>query len=301
MKNIIPFTFLLLFLLGCQANKHFVSIDNNEYEVNRPPNMVKIGDNLYADQTEIRNSDWYEYTYWIGSMYGTDSQKYEDVLPDTTVWSGELSYSEPRISAYFKHPAFSNYPIVGVTYNQVKKYCEWRTDRVAEMILIQKGLLDPNDYKDIPFSIESVEKFEAEQNVFLPTFRLPTEEEWERMASGGLDISEHPNGVDESKLNNKKKSPHLFNVYITDLETEQSNITYITSPVQSYLPNNYKIYNTIGNVAEMVEESGISKGGSYSHPIEACKIENNIAYAKPEKWLGFRCVAFYEAVLFKAG
>lgn len=261
--------------------------------------MVKIADNLYADQTEIRNIDWKEYITWLEYHFGEKSDIYELALPDSTVWAGEITLGTSKIYSYFSNPSFQNYPVVGISYQQAKAYCEWRTDRVAENILIHKGILKKNE--DSPKL--NILETSSEHGIYLPTFRLPTEEEWEIIASGGLNIEEHPLGFTPSSISNKSTNTYQHNArypdrtYYKDEDTDNN----ITAPVQSFLPNNFGIYNSVGNVAEMVHESGISKGGSYCHGIEACAIENRIIYAKPEKWLGFRCVAYYDLGQFVNG
>ncbi|MGK0389140.1 MAG: sulfatase modifying factor 1 [Maribacter sp.] len=300
MKNSLLFLFSIILISSC-SHKQFVSVDNQEYEVSRPPNMVKIDNNLFADQTEISNMDWQEYVYWTKDIFGKNSDEHEAVLPDTTVWIGEMNDDGPRYTSYFSHSNFSSYPVVGVTYSQVKEYCEWRTNRVAEVILTQKGVLSPNrENKDIsPFSLAE----DSDVKVYLPTFRLPTETEWEKIASGGLDISQYPNGINEEKVKKKYQDSYLYNVVFPERISASSpkKDLRITAPVHTFLPNDYKIYNAVGNVAEMVEEQGVSKGGSFFHLIDNCKIKNRIIYAKPEKWLGFRCVAHYEEIQFKEG
>ncbi|MEM6299611.1 MAG: hypothetical protein AAF740_13060, partial [Bacteroidota bacterium] len=61
--------------------------------------------------------------------------------------------------------------------------------------------------------------------------------------------------------------------------------------IHNGIENLFELKQMIGNVAELVAEEGISKGGSFWHTLEECKIKNRISYDKPKAWLGFRCVA----------
>ena len=60
---------------------------------------------------------------------------YNKALPDTLVWRDKLGYNEPFVTHYLRHPAYKNYPVVGVSWIQANDYCIWRTDRVNERIL----------------------------------------------------------------------------------------------------------------------------------------------------------------------
>src|SRR5262245_28474303 len=97
-----------------------------------PPGTVRINDTLYFDSGEITNLDWREYEYWTLRDCGRSSAEYQKTLPDTLVWQDEQLYGNPVIEYYYRHPAYSNYPVVGVTYDQVVEYCKWRTDRVMQ-------------------------------------------------------------------------------------------------------------------------------------------------------------------------
>ena len=72
---------------------------------------------------------------------------YYNALPDTLVWRSPLSYNEPYVQNYLRHPAYQDYPVVGVSWDQVQDYCQWRTDRVNEFILQSKGILATNKDK----------------------------------------------------------------------------------------------------------------------------------------------------------
>jgi sulfatase modifying factor 1 len=51
------------------------------------------------------------------------------VYPDTLVWLSDFSYAanEPMVEGYFSHPAYRNYPVVGVTWRQARAFTVWRT------------------------------------------------------------------------------------------------------------------------------------------------------------------------------
>jgi formylglycine-generating enzyme len=94
---------------------------------------------FYMDETEVANQDWLDYLHWISVTYPQDRELYYNALPDTLVWRKPLSYNEPYVDNYLRHPAFQDYPVVGVNWDQVQDYCSWRTDRTNENILRQRG------------------------------------------------------------------------------------------------------------------------------------------------------------------
>lgn len=96
---------------------------------------------FYMDETEVANVDWLEYLDWIRKTYPTDARLYYEALPDTLVWRRPLSFNEPYVNNYLRHPAYANYPVVGVSALQAEEYCEWRTDRVNEKMLRDRGFM----------------------------------------------------------------------------------------------------------------------------------------------------------------
>jgi formylglycine-generating enzyme required for sulfatase activity len=236
-----------------------------------PPGTVKLSPHLYFDKTEITNFNWNEYVMWNVRTFGKDSKEHNASLPDTLVWKSKLTYNEPYVQHYFNHPAYNNYPVVGITYEQVVAFCKWRTDRVKELYEIQKN----KNKKDV-FPV----RFE---------YRLPTKQEWERIANVGYSEKMM------KKIVGKYKGKSLANYKKGDgdkmgVAGNLNDNADVTAPVESYFPNALGCYNLIGNVAEMTSVKGIAKGGSWRHDEKEIAIENNIKYTKQNAWIGFRCV-----------
>ena len=123
--------------------------ENLYYEWDNVPRKVTVP-SFYMDQTEVSNVDYLEYLYWLNRVFG---ENYPAVIrnatPDTLVWRERLAYNEPLVENYLRHPAYLDYPVVGVSWIQANDYCLWRTDRVNEQLLIAEGYLDFDpDQKD---------------------------------------------------------------------------------------------------------------------------------------------------------
>lgn len=233
-----------------------------------PPGTVCINDTLFADETEVSNFAWLEYVEYNKKKFGANSQEYISTLPDTLVWREKLAYNEPYVNYYFRHVAYRDYPVVGISYKQIKNYCIWRSERVNYMLNVKAGkqILHP----------DSVFRGKA-----IYQYRLPTKQEWEALAIVGLD---------EKKYKTKPiVDANVLLKYRNVNEGEYENAD-VTTPVYSYWPNKFGLFNLKGNVCEMVLEQGIAKGGSWRDEEESCFLLNDFTYEKPSATIGFRCV-----------
>ena len=133
------------------------TVENVYYEWNNSPRKVTVS-SFFMDQTEVSNLDYLEYIHWLTRVYGSDyPEVIAKALPDTTVWRTSLSYNEPMVEIYFRHPAYRDYPVVGVSWKQANDYALWRSDRVNEKLLVDAGILsyNNNQTKDYHFSTEA--------------------------------------------------------------------------------------------------------------------------------------------------
>tara|TARA_B100000767_G_scaffold274251_1_gene306680 strand:+ start:14358 stop:15728 length:1371 start_codon:yes stop_codon:yes gene_type:complete len=166
------------------------------------------------------------------NLRGRSNYIYEEdnleIYPDTTVWIKDFNYSynEPMHNDYFSHPAYQDYPVVGVSWDQAVAFCVWRTS-----------------YKN------SYQK--ASNKPLVNYFRLPTEAEWEYAARGGIPSGIYPWGS-PYLLNDRGCFLANFKPLRGDYSSDQA---MYTVEAKSYLANDYNLYNMAGNVAEWTGSS----------------------------------------------
>lgn len=268
------------------------------YSHNSPERRVTVN-TFYMDETEVTNSHWLEYLYWLERVYRSYPEVYQAALPDTSVWRHPLSYNEPYVENYLRHPAFQDYPVVGVSWEQASEYCIWRTDRVNEGILIKKGIIafDPNQADANSFNTDAYyagqydalvgdKKLKQLENmdpnspqpyrnvrpmdgILLPSYRLPSEAEWEYAALALVGTQEFENWEEKriypwNGLSLRSPDGKTQGVFLANFKRGRGDNKgiagygnddfIITAPVQSYPPNDYGLYDMAGNVSEWVQD-----------------------------------------------
>jgi sulfatase modifying factor 1 len=163
-----------------------------------------------------------------------------NVYPDTLSWIHDYTYAyhEPMTQMYFWHPAYDDYPVVGVSWKQARAFCIWRTQLL-------------NSY------------LEENGGSYVQDFRLPTESEWEYAARGGLELSPYPWG-----------GPYIRNsrgCFLGNFKPMRGNYMddggVYTVKVTSYWPNDYGLYCMAGNVSEWTSNAFDESAYSFTHDV----------------------------------
>lgn len=253
---------------------------------------------FYMDEAEVSNTDYREYLHWVHRVF-PDYDVWKKALPDTLVWRSRLAFNEPYVEYYFRHPAYDDYPVVGVSWLQASDYASWRTDRVNTYILDREGIMkyDPTlemdeenfntraylaNMYDIPLGKKSKQprnyafkkkeprRVKVEDGILLPEYRLPTEAEWEYAAKAMIGNSNYEN-IEENKIypwndmtvrwargaKEKHRGQMLANFKrgrgdMGGIAGELNDGGFVTTPVISYWPNDFGLFNMAGNVSEWV-------------------------------------------------
>jgi formylglycine-generating enzyme required for sulfatase activity len=233
----------------------------------------------------------------LRSRAGYISKHLVNVYPDTLAWLVDFSfsYNDPMVRSYFSSPMYDHYPVVGVNWHQARAFSVWRTI-THNNELTRRGFAPLEDY------------------------RLPTEAEWEFAARGGLDLNPYPWG-----------GPYAMNMngcLIGNFKPQRGKYALdggiYPIIVGHYAPNDYGLYDMMGNVAEwcidawqdayealhdfnpvfeynakpdepLAMKRKVIKGGSFKDFAENTKVyARHYEYQDSAKsYIGFRCVMSY--------
>ena len=224
---------------------------------------------FYIYKTEISVLDYKEF---LADLKGnSNTELYKLIAPKSG--PGEKS-SFP--GSYYEHPAFHEYPAIGISINAAQLYCKWLEGKLVENFGLDASMIN---------------------------VRIPTKSEWIYTAKGGNDQNiygwngpylRNENG--EYLANFKKEISQelisydeLSGSYIVK-ENEINTSNALTSPVKSFQANDFGVYNMSGNVAELVMDNMEAKvmGGSYNSPGYDIRVTSELAYEKADLYTGFR-------------
>lgn len=192
--------------------------------------QVTIG-GFYMDETEITNNEYRQFmNVMLQDSIDVLGEEYimTELYPDTTVWVTDFSYhmGDPMMEYYYWHPAFDDYPVVGVDWYAAQYFSEWRT-------------MHMNTWRQ-------------ENGMWsMPNFRLPSEAEWEYAARAKRMMAKYPWG-----------GPYLRNAkgcMLANFKPGRGNYYddafMYSAPVASYFANDFGLYDMSGNVAEWCEDA----------------------------------------------
>ena len=222
-----------------------------------------------------------------------------NIYPDTTCWVNDFpnSNNEVYLNLYFNHPNYSDYPVVGVSWEQANAFCAWRTD------FLLKGL--------------------GGQAKYIQRYRLPSEAEWE-YAARGKQGGKFPWESGDTKSD---KGCYYANYKPGEGDyTQDGNL--ITSKCGIYSANSNGLYDMAGNVAEWTStvytEAGVLqmgdinpdlqyraakedpyalkkktvRGGSWKDPVKFIQgATRSYEYQNESRsFIGFRCVRSFTGI-----
>lgn len=98
--------------------------------------------NTFLDKAEVTNSAWREYVLYQKDKFGEESPEFNSTIPDTATW--KLSYDV----SFFNSDRYNDWPVVGISYEQAKGFCEWRSETISA-----------KEKREITYSLPSMKVF----------------------------------------------------------------------------------------------------------------------------------------------
>jgi uncharacterized protein (TIGR02145 family) len=250
-----------------------------------PIGMIKVNDSTYVDESEIDVGSWLSYYSWTLDHEGYVSA--QKVMPDSNaidkaLWkfintkteslNNQFAHSTGLPIGFFKtdcsdsktygkrlrsgngNCSLVELPITGISYEQVIKFCEWRTNILGENKIV---------------------------------YKLPTPEEWKHIALIGLSELNKRNGYCDTLYKGKCPS---FN-YKIKCQCDKDSVLGKLNGIAGWSPDKNGLYDLFGNVSEMTSLKNVAKGGNFNLYAKQCHFDSVQYYEKPMIWLGFRCIA----------
>lgn len=233
---------------------------------------------FYMSSTEITNYQYAEFLHDLKSKGETEKLMIARI--DSTCWNTNKFFNNKMAEYYHIHPAYRDFPVVGITYEGAELFCNWLSEQYNEL---SNGELKLN-------------------------FRIPTQEEWIRAVRGNKHYQIYAWEIPTLRNKDGKIQANCialgaenitFNQESQRLEVTTKGISYdpymakadVVAPAKSYWPNEFGFYNMNGNVAEMLAGGEKAIGGAWNSPGFDIRNESLIAVDGPKSFVGFRVVA----------
>jgi len=146
--------------------------DDVMHDWNNSPNQQHV-QSFFMDETEVTNKMYSEYLFWVKTVFPPTEENYKHIyngaIPDTLVWRNRLGYNETMTNNYLRHPAYADYPVVGVNWIQAVEFSKWRTDRVNENILEREGYLKKDNKIKLGSDVTAENSFSTETYINTPS------------------------------------------------------------------------------------------------------------------------------------
>lgn len=235
---------------------------------------------FFMSKTEITNLEYNEFLADLKKHGKTKT--YEIAKQHPEKWrERSVSFGEPFVENYSTHPSYEDYPVLTISKKGAELYCQWLT-----------------------------EKLQSKYPKHKVSFRLPTEHEWVYAARAGRDHVPYPWGgyylrnskgcflanfreIGAGSIHYDRKNDK-YEVMIDPLRKSSMPVS-----VKSYFPNDFGLYNMVGNAAEMIStksltsEGSRTKGGCFDSTGFDITIEAQDEFdgwKEPSPFIGFRTI-----------
>lgn len=250
--------------------------DPPDYDPLRYPAAYSLSvDSFYMDRYEVTKPLWDEVADWAAS-HGYD------------------------ISAGGGLGKAPNHPVHSVTWYDCVKWCNARSEMANRVPAYYTSAAKTTVYRTGDLDVED------DWVLWNTGYRLPSDEEWEYAARGGLPSRRFPWGdtISWSQANHRSD---WFRAYDYDLNPMSGDyhpayndgVYPYTNPVDAFAPNAYGLYGMTGNVEEWcynwhgaVDSRRVVRGGCWRYFANV----GRIGYRAPasfwgaDDWTGFRAV-----------
>ncbi|MDO7847705.1 SUMF1/EgtB/PvdO family nonheme iron enzyme [Hymenobacter sp. M29] len=255
--------------------------------IGMPGCLLLTRDGLGIDESEVPNIEWKRYQLRLAAL-------------GRSIAATQPATASLPVPDYFTNTFYDFYPVVGLSYEQVMAFCQWRGQAIEAALNRNKPVL--SDSKSPAYvAVEC---------------RLPTEAEWEKAALAGRGLpygsrcSEAPIRVNPKAaayLKVRSGSPESVDKIEADIKAynqrkpvrpfivcNQPEPYFLRQATPAYVfqtpSNDYQVFHLLGNVSEMMQERGITRGGNFRDPLSACTVAARGTYNGPAPTIGFRCV-----------